>query len=207
MRKGRFIVIDGPDGCGKSTQVNLLSKYLRQQGHKVLLVREPGSTSISEAIRKILLSPRYKKMTSLTELFLYLASRVQLVYEVIRPSLQENKIVISDRFLSSTIVYQGYAGNIGMGVVKRIWQMTMGSFCPDMTILLDVPAEKGMERIKNSRSSNDRMEQRELAFHKRVRDGFMKLACSDKRKYYIIDGTKSLLAIHTQIRKIVNNVL
>ena len=113
MKNGRFIVIDGPDGCGKSTQVKLLEQYLRNKGRRVLAVRDPGSTTVSEDIRKILLNPYYREMTPLTELFLYFASRAQLVEQTINPTLKKNNIVISDRFLSSTIVYQGYAGNIG----------------------------------------------------------------------------------------------
>ena len=203
MGNGRFIVIDGPDGCGKSTQIKLLGQYLRKQGKRVLVVRDPGSTPISEGIRKILLNPRYKEMTPLTELFLYFASRAQLVDQIIRPALSKNTIVISDRFLSSTIVYQGYAGNIGADKIRKIWAEVSGNFIPDITIILDVRPEKGFERIRNSRSSNDRMEQKALLFHKKVRQGFIKLAKSDKRKYRLINGTMSIEEIQAEIRKII----
>ena len=203
MGNGRFIVIDGPDGCGKSTQIKLLGQYLRKQGKRVLVVRDPGSTPISEGIRKILLNPRYKEMTPLTELFLYFASRAQLVDQIIRPALSKNTIVICDRFLSSTIVYQGYAGNIGADKIRKIWAEVSGNFIPDMTIILDVPPEKGFERIRNSRASNDRMEQKALLFHKKVRQGFIKLAKSDKRKYRLINGTMSIEEIQAEIRKII----
>lgn len=206
MKCGKFIVIDGPDGCGKSSQVKLLSQYLRKKGHSILVVRDPGSTSISEGIRRLLLNPHYKKMTSLTELFLYFASRAQLVDEVIKPALKENKVVISDRFLSSTIVYQGYAGKIGVGNVERIWRMTTGGFEPDMTIILDVPSGTGLARIKRSRLSNDRMEQKALVFHKKVRAGFIKLARSDRKKYRVIDGTQSISDIHKEIIKLVSRL-
>ena len=218
-KNSRFIVIDGPDGCGKSTQVKLLSQYLRSDAHersaphpkasgrnqhkRVLMVRDPGSTPISEGIRKILLNPHYKEMTPLTELFLYFASRHQLVDQVIKPALKKNITVICDRFLSSTIVYQGYAGNIGAKKVSNLWHLATGGFEPDITIILDVPPEKGFERIRNSRSSHDRMEQKALLFHKKVRQGFIKLAKSDRRKYHLIDGTMSIEEIQTEIRKII----
>lgn len=224
MKRGKFIVIDGPDGCGKSSQVKLLSRYLRKVGYSILVVRDPGSTSISEGIRKILLDPYYNKMTPLTELFLYFASRAQLVDEILKPALKENKVVVSDRFLSSTIVYQGYAGKIGEDNVKEIWRMMTGGFLPDMTIILDVSPEEGFERIKNSRSSVsnslkssfikggikgglDRMERKALLFHKKVREGFIGLAKSDKKKYQVIDGTQSISDAHKEIIKIVKNVL
>jgi dTMP kinase len=213
MKHGKFIVIDGPDGCGKSSQVKLLGQYLREKGRRVLVVRDPGSTVISEGIREILLNPRYKKMTPLTELFLYFASRAQLVDEVIRPALKENRVVISDRFLSSTIVYQGYAGNVGVHNVKEIWQMTTGGFEPDMTIILDIPPEKGLSRIKKDRSFTkalntlDRMERKALLFHKKVREGFIKLAESDKKKYQVIDGTGSIQDVHDKIQRIVAKIL
>ncbi len=207
-------MIDGPDGCGKSTQVKLLQTYLRKQSKRVLVVRDPGSTPISEGIRKILLNPCYKEMTPLTELFLYFASRAQLVEQVIKPSLRKDTIVICDRFLSSTIVYQGYAGNIGAKKVSDLWCLATGGFEhhsdrasePDITIILDVPPEKGFERIRNSRSSNDRMEQKALLFHKKVRQGFIKLARSDKKKYRLVNGTGSISAIQAKIREIVDNV-
>ncbi|MEW6027487.1 MAG: dTMP kinase [Planctomycetota bacterium] len=204
---GKFIVIDGPDGCGKTTQIRLLNQYLKRQHRRVLVVRDPGSTPISEGVRKILLNPRYKEMTPLTELFLYFASRAQLVDQIISPALKKNTIVICDRFLSSTIVYQGYAGNIGAKKVRDLWRQASGGFEPDITIILDVPPKKGFERIKNSRASSDRMEQKALLFHKKVRAGFIKLARSDKRKYKLIDGTKSISEIQTEIRRITNYLL
>ncbi|MFH1231823.1 MAG: dTMP kinase, partial [Planctomycetota bacterium] len=192
--------------------VKLLSRYLRKESHSILVVRDPGSTSISEGVRRILLNPHYKKMTPLTELFLYFASRAQLVDEIIKPALKENKVVISDRFLSSTIVYQGYAGKIGVGNVERIWCMTTGGFVPDMTIILDIPPEKGLERIRKNRvkkatNNFDRMERKALLFHKKVREGFIKLAKSDKKKYQVIDGTQSIPDIHKEIRKIADKIL
>jgi len=207
MKNGRFIVIDGPDGCGKSTQVKLLEQYLRNKGRRVLAVRDPGSTTVSEDIRKILLNPYYREMTPLTELFLYFASRAQLVEQTINPTLKKNNIVISDRFLSSTIVYQGYAGNIGAKKVSDLWRLAAGGFEPKITIILDVPPGKGLARIKRSRSGHDRMEQKALLFHKKVRQGFIRLANSDKNKYKLINGSASIDAVQNQIRKIIDHVL
>lgn len=222
MKQGVFIVIDGPDGCGKSTQIKLLGQYLHNKGQRILVVRDPGSTPISEGIRKILLNPSYKEMTPLTELFLYFASRAQLVDQIIRPALKKNTIVICDRFLSSTIVYQGYAprsldavasrssgqaGNIGADKIRKIWAEVSGNFIPDITIILDVPPEKGFERIRNSRSSNDRMEQKALLFHKKVRQGFIKLARSDRRKYRLIDGTGSIEEVKDRVWRLALSAL
>jgi dTMP kinase len=217
-----FIVIDGPDGCGKSTQIKLLGQYLRSDAHersaphpkasgrnhgqRILVVRDPGSTPISEGIRKILLNPRYKEMTPLTELFLYFACRAQLVDQIIKPALRKSTIVICDRFLSSTIVYQGYAGHIGAKKVSDLWRLATGGFEPDITIILDIPPENGFERIRNSRTSNDRMEQKALLFHKKVRQGFIKLAKSDRRKYHLIDGTDSISNVHQKIVNIIKNL-
>ncbi|MDI6732872.1 MAG: dTMP kinase [Planctomycetota bacterium] len=215
MRRGKFIVIDGPDGCGKSTQAGLLEKYLRSKGYSVLVARDPGSTSISENIRKILLNPRYKEMTSLTEMFLYFASRVQLVEEVIRKALQDNKIVICDRFLSSTIVYQGYAGGIGANNVRRLWHLvrqikadmpqapTTGGFEPDLTIILDIRPEIGFSRIAPRRGGIDRMEQKTLLFHKKVRDGFIRLTRSNRKLYRLIDASDSIEEVQNKIREVV----
>ena len=214
MENGRFIVIDGPDGCGKSTQIKLLGQYLHNKGQRILVVRDPGSTPISEGIRKILLNPSYKEMTPLTELFLYFASRAQLVDQVIRPALRKNTIVICDRFLSSTIVYQGYAphssgqaGNIGADKIRKIWAEVSGNFVPDITIILDIPPQKGFERIRNSRSGSDRMEQKALLFHKKVRQGFIKLARSDRRKYRLIDGTGSIEEVKDRVWRLALSAL
>jgi len=219
MSKGKFFVIDGPDGCGKSSQVELLVKFLRQKGKKVLVVRDPGSTVIGDKIRDILLDPIHKQMTPMTELFLYFASRAQMVDEIIKPALKQNKIVICDRFLSSTLVYQGYAGGVGEKMVDKIWQMTMKDFKPDITIILDVPPERGLGRIKKTRlfKTNggfapisgtacglDRMEQKKLLFHKKVRAGFIKLVKANRKTYRLIDGTKTIEEVHRQIEKIID---
>lgn len=203
MKKGFFIVIDGPDGCGKTTQVKLLEQHLRKQHKRVLVVRDPGSTAIGEGIRKILLNPRYKEMTPLTEMLLYFASRTQLADQIIKPAVNKNIVVICDRFLSSTIAYQGYAGHIGAQKVKELWRLASGGFAPDITIILDLPPEQGFKRIKNSRTGRDRMEQKKLLFHKNVRRGFIKLARSDRKRYRLINGNKSIREIQTEIRKII----
>ncbi|MBI4833727.1 MAG: dTMP kinase [Planctomycetes bacterium] len=196
----KFIVIDGPDGCGKSTQAKLLAGYLKKKHFKVLNLREPGGTPISEKIRRILLDPANSRMTVPTELFLYMASRAQLVDEVIKPALDKGVIVICGRFLSSTIVYQGIAGGIGRKLVEDMGRIATQGTVPDLTIILDIHPEKGLKRKK---TKPDRMEKKEIAFHAKVRKGFLKLAKENPARYKVIPSTGSINSIHQKIISLV----
>jgi len=194
--QGLFITLEGPEGSGKTTQAEKLAGYLQKEGYEVVLAREPGSTVIGEKIRQILLDPQHQEMSYHTELFLYLASRVQLLEEIIKPALDAGKIVICDRFTDSTVVYQGYAREIGMENVKKITQAALGLFKPDLTVLLDIEVLSGLEkaiRAKNKgggRRRGDRLEQIGVAFHQKVREGYLKLAqmCPERIKVIKVTG-------------------
>lgn len=170
---GKFIVLDGPDGCGKSTQCKLLCKWLTGLCVEVDCFRDPGTTIIGEKIRRILLSVEHESMSTRTELLLYMAARAQLLEEKIAPALEENKSVIVDRWLSSTCAYQGYAGGFGIGKVIRIAEDSLERPWPDLTIILDVDLETASKRLNREL---DRMEAKGDGYHSKVREGFCELA-------------------------------
>jgi dTMP kinase len=172
-KRGLFITFEGPESCGKSTQARLLYAYLRKRGLPVVFLREPGGTPVSEKIRKILLSKKNSALTAAAELFLYMASRAQVVEEVIAPALRRKKIVLCDRFLDSTIVYQGYGLGIDIGLIRRMGAFATGGIAPDLTILLDAPLKASLAKIG---SVKDRIELRSLAYHQRVKAGYFRLA-------------------------------
>ena len=169
---GRFIVVDGPDGSGKTTHVRLLAEYLSSTGHSVVTVRDPGGTQIGEAIRQVLLSPAHEKMTARTELLLYTAARLQLWLEKISPALQAGSCVLSDRWIYSTCAYQGSAGSLGLETVCQLTD-AMGLSWADQAVILDIDAQAGLDRLSGE---PDRVESKPLAFHQAVRNGYLALA-------------------------------
>lgn len=203
---GIFITMEGPDGAGKSTQIDLLRGYLLEKGYDIIVCREPGGTVISEAIREVILNKEHKDMKNMTELLLYAAARAQLVGEVIQPALEEGKVVICDRFIESSAVYQGIARGMGIDLVYEVNQFAVGKTMPDITILLDVDAETGIGR-KKQQAELDRMESEKLDFHKRVVEGYRLLAERDKNRMVKIDGRASIEEIHRQITEAVDNTL
>jgi len=174
-QRGCFIVIEGPEGAGKSSQARRLRAALEARGRRVILTHEPGGTATGEATRQVLLDGRYHEMTPLTELFLVCASRAQHVAEVIRPALAAGAVVVSDRFSPSTIVYQGYAGSVPMETVVACDSAARQGLLPDLTIILDVSPEDGLARGLSG-AQGDRIESKDLAFHRRVRDGYLEYA-------------------------------
>ncbi|MCS7227736.1 MAG: dTMP kinase, partial [Endomicrobia bacterium] len=146
--KRLFIVFDGPEGAGKSTQAQMLYKYLTNKGYDCVLTREPGGTKVAEMVRKIILSPRLK-ITPMAELLLYEASRAQHIAEVIQPNLEKNKIVISDRFADASVVYQGYARGLGIKLVEQLNKLVVANIQPDITFILDITPQEGLSRVKN----------------------------------------------------------
>ncbi len=190
-RKGILITFEGSEGSGKSTQIDLLVSRIEAAEREVVVTREPGGTEIGEEIRHLLKhSAAGKEMCPATELLLFAASRAQLVREVILPSLEKGKVILCDRFLDSTTVYQGVARQLGADPVSAINQFAVGDILPDLTIVLDVPAEVGLSRIKHRVSDlPDRMEEENIDFYRKVREGYLVLAKSFPDRFVVVDGT------------------
>lgn len=201
--EGRFIVMEGPDGSGKSTQIELLREYLTEQGYDSIITREPGGTVIGEAIRDVILDPEYKSMSDITEMLLYAASRAQLMSEVVGPALEEGKIVISDRFVDSSIVYQGIAREIGIDTVAKINEPGIGIYKPDCIFFIDISEEEGLRRKKEQKKL-DRMEQESIDFHHMVSEGYRKVL-SDRDEVVYIDGLDEVDNIQKKIRDSLKN--
>lgn len=196
--QGLFISMEGPDGAGKSTQIQLLQDYLKDKGCETIITREPGGTAISEAVRQIILNKEYKEMCEQTELLLYAAARAQLVNEVIRPALNAGKAVICDRFVESSVVYQGIARGIGIDKVYAVNDYALEGLRPQLTILLDLDAEEGLHRKKNQ-AELDRMEAEGLEFHQKVVEGYRLLAEREKERIMRISATLPKEDIHAKI--------
>lgn len=203
---GLFITMEGPDGAGKTTQIDLLRDYLSGKGYDIIVCREPGGTPISEAVRQVILNKDFTEMGNMTELLLYAAARAQLMEEVIRPALLEGKIVICDRFVESSAVYQGIGRNMGIDLVYQVNQFAIGDTVPDLTIMIDLNAEIGISR-KKKQTELDRMEREALDFHERVVDGYRKLSQLFPERIYKIDGSRTIEEIHQKIVVQVNKKL
>ena len=196
--EGIFITMEGPDGSGKTTQIDLLKKYLEHRGYDIVIAREPGGTTIGEAIREIILNPDYKEMGHMTELLLYASARAQLVNQVIKPALAEGKAVICDRFVESSAVYQGIVRGLGVDTVYEINNFALGDVKPKLTIFMDLDAEDGIKR-KKKQAELDRMEQEDLSFHKRVVEGYRQLAKLYPERIVPINATLPIDEIHSMI--------
>lgn len=201
--KGKFITFEGSEGSGKSTQSKLLYQYLKRKGFKVICLREPGGTKVSEKIRKILLDHKNDSITPLSEMFLYMAARAQLVSEIIQPALKKGKIVICDRFLDSTIAYQGYGLGIDIKLIKCVGESVTSGIKPDLTIFLDLPLKKG---LSHRRHSKDRIEKRSLAYHSRVLEGYFKLAALEPKRIKIVKVHKDKNKTQSEIRKLIDKL-
>ena len=203
--KGLFIVMEGPDGSGKTTQINLLKEYLEEAGYECLITREPGGTVIGEEVRQLILNPEHKEMSPVTEMLLYAASRAQLVHEVIGPALEEGKIVISDRFVDSSIVYQGIARKLGISTVSAVNAPGIGIYRPDGIFFIDLSEAEGIRRKKNQKKL-DRMEQESIDFHHLVSEGYRKVL-AERPEVIKIDGGKNIDVIQKKIRNHVDELL
>ena len=203
--KGLFIVMEGPDGSGKTTQINLLKEYLEEAGYECLITREPGGTVIGEEVRQLILNPEHKEMSPVTEMLHYAASRAQLVHEVIGPALEEGKIVISDRFVDSSIVYQGIARKLGISTVSAVNAPGIGIYRPDGIFFIDLSEADGLRRKKEQKNL-DRMEQEGIDFHHMVSEGYRKVL-SGRPEVMKIDGGRSIDTIQKKIRNHVDELL
>ncbi|HOP75781.1 MAG TPA: dTMP kinase [Bacillota bacterium] len=209
MAKGYLITFEGLDGSGKSTQALKLKEALSRKGYSVVLTREPGGTPLAEEIRRVILTPTTEPLVPMAEILLYAASRAQHVENLIKPALAEGKIVISDRFIDSSIAYQGYGLGWDVEVVKAVNRMAVNGLMPDLTFFIDVSVEKALERIKGRqhRAEADRIESREMLFHRKVREGFIQLSKSDSRFVRVESEEHSIESIHRDIMEILQRKL
>jgi len=200
-----FIAFEGGEGCGKSTQAKALWKKLSRLGIPAELTHEPGGTTLGNELRHLLKRKRQDTISPEAELLLFAASRIQLVSEVIRPKLREGKVVICDRFADSTTAYQGYGRGIDLANIKAINELSTQSIKPDLTILLDTSTQKGLSRKQSK--MKDRFETEEIAFHNRVRDGYLRLAAQEPERWLVIDATLTKAKIGKIIWDRVNQLL
>lgn len=205
-KKGIFIVFEGPEGSGKTTQIKLLSKYLKKQNYDFVLTREPGGTKVAELVRKIILTTG-NTISPLTELLLYESSRAQHVDEIIKPNLEKGKIVVSDRFYDASIAYQGYGRGIDINLVKQLNNIAAQGVKPDLTILLDISVEKGLARVLSGRKKVDRLEQETISFHKKIRCGYLKIAKERNDIVVINVEDKEKNVVHKEILEVLNKKL
>lgn len=183
-----FITLEGPDGSGKSMQIGELAEFIRSHGFEVITTREPGGTAIGDQIREVIMRMDNKAMNPRTEILLFCAARAQIVAEVIRPNLEKGVVVLSDRYADSTLAYQGYGHRVDLSILRNILSFVTGGLTPDLTLLLDVDVEKGLSRRHTGGGEWNRLDDYELAFHKRVRDGYLELAAAEPQRWKLIDA-------------------
>jgi len=201
MMKGIFITFEGIDGCGKSTQCEMLKDYLKDSGKDFIFVREPGGTVIGERIREILLDKKNSQMTPRAELLLFEAARAQITEEVIKPALEEGKIVLCDRFFDSSSAYQGMARGMGMDFVASLNMAATGGLKPDITFFFDISAEEALLRRGKRGEASDRIELAGLKFQEDVRKGYLELAAKSEGRVVTLDATKSIEEIFAEVKE------
>jgi dTMP kinase len=201
-----FITFEGLDYSGKSTQVRLLADTLKHENFNILVLREPGGTEIGERIRTILLDKKISGMTSVSELFLFSASRAQLVEEVIKPAIEGGLVVICDRFYDSLTAYQGWGKRVPLETIKVVNASASSGLTPDLTFFLDIPVDEVERRMRRARTSRDRMESNGREFYERARQGYLQIAAAERR-FRVIDGLQPVDAIQELIWKTVNEAL
>jgi dTMP kinase len=197
--RGRFISFEGGEGAGKSTQAKLLKAALEARGRSVLLTREPGGSPGAEEIRKLLVEGEPDRWTPLAETLLFLAARADHVARVIEPALASGSWVISDRFADSTFVYQGLARGLGIEAVRKLQAAALGTFAPDLTIVLDVQPRAGLERAVARGANENRFERFDAVFHQILRDGFLSLAATEPQRCAVIDGSDAKEAVAANV--------
>ncbi len=210
--RGLFITIEGPEGAGKTTQARLLYERLSST-YPILHTREPGGTQIGERIRHLLLDEGRREMTPHTEMLLFAASRAQFVSEVVEPALREGRVVVSERYVDASLAYQGYARGLGIDVVRQVNVVASRGLTPDLTLLLDIDPAVGLARARAAagkegrRGHGDRMEQEDLTFHARVREGFLLLAREEPNRMHVVDGNRDQRTVHEEVAAVVERFL
>lgn len=208
MARGLFISFEGGEGAGKSTQIRRLAASLAARGHAVLVTREPGGSAGAEAVRHVLLSGAAQSFGTRMEAYLFAAARSDHVEQVIRPALKRGEIVLCDRFFDSSRVYQGMTGNLDRTFVDRLQQVAINGLKPDLTIVIDVPAEIGLARMaKRNADGPDRFERDTFDIHEKRRLGFLEIAAAEPERCAVVDGTQSVDAIETEIARLVADKL
>ena len=211
VRRGLFITIEGPEGAGKTTQAKRLVASLRQR-HDVLYTREPGGTPVGERICALLLEEGHREMSPQTEMLLFAASRAQLVSEILAPALDAGRLVVSERYADASLAYQGYARGLGVEVVRRVTEVATQGVVPDLTVMLDIQPAVGLERARQAegkegrRGRGDRLEQEDLAFFTRVREGFLTIATEERARVRLIDGDRTPEAVHADVVRAVDEL-
>jgi dTMP kinase len=205
--RGWFITLEGPEGCGKSTQLRLLASWLSQAGVEPVVTREPGGTPIGEVIRDLLHDCSRTDMAFETEILLYAASRAQHVVQVIRPELDQGRIVLCDRFYDSTYAYQGYGRGLPLEALRRITAFATQGLVPDLTLYLDVSPEVGLRRRQESGEALNRLDREAVAFHTRVRQGYLALMAEEPERWRCIDATRPIEAVHAALRGVLLDFL
>ena len=207
-----FITLEGIEGSGKTTQIEYLVAFLENKGNLCVTTREPGGTVIGNKIRAILLDPECKEMDAKTELLLYMADRAQHIHSLVKPSLAAGKTVVCDRYFDATVVYQGYARGLGIELTKNLHSTLFEDLKPDVTILLDLPPQVGLQRawkqLDDGQRPNKegRFEEEKLEFHQRVRAGYLELANAEPDRFHIIDAAQDEQLVRNNILKIINSV-
>ena len=197
---GFFISFEGIEGSGKSTQVTLLAQALRSQGREVVVTREPGGTAVGQVLRRLLLEPTSAPLAPGAELCLMLADRAQHVQEIVAPALRADKVVISDRFADSTTAYQGYGRGVELTLLAQLNAFACGGWMPALTFLLDMPVSAGLQRVQGRQSgTEDRFEAESVAFHERVRAGYLAVARAEPQRVCVVDAARPAEVIHRDV--------
>lgn len=203
LKRGVFITFEGFEGSGKSTQIKLLAESLSRDKYSVVVLREPGSTKIGDKVRRILLDKKNSSVSRKAELLLYLAARAQIIEEKIIPALKEGKIILCDRFQDATVAYQGFGLGMDREIISLFGDFVTCKIKPDLTILLDIPVKEGLKRLGENK---DRIEKRSIAYHQRVRDGYLKMAKEEPERIKLF-SSKNIRATHEEIRKAVTDFI
>jgi len=200
MKKGFFITFEGLDGSGKTTQIKLLEEYIKSKGYEVVLTREPGGTDISEQIRTLILDTANTRMAPITEMMLYSAARAQLVAEVIKPAISNGKVVLCDRFVDSSYVYQGFGRGIDLKIVHDVNKIALNGIEPDITFFFDIDPQNSLKRRFNA-TAGDRIESESIEFHTKVYNGYKKLSELYPERIKVIDCMRSIDEIFADLKK------
>ena len=202
-----FITLEGPEGSGKSMQICDLAEFVRQQGYEVLTTREPGGTFIGDQIRQVIMNMENTMMNPRTEILLFCAARAQIVSEVIRPNLEKGVVVISDRYADSTLAYQGYGHGLDLDILRQILAFATGGLKPDLTLLLDVDIEVGLNRRRIGGGEWNRLDAQQLEFHRRVRNGYHEMIKTEPKRWKLIDASQTPQIVQQDIRLAVMEAL